>query len=129
MGSAPKISDAEWYVMESLWDRHPATASEVTERLAERHGWSENTVKTMLGRLVKKRAVRFERDGKRYLYEPAVARDACVRDAARGFVERVFGGETSPMLAWLLRESRLDASELDALQELIEARRRGGRRR
>lgn len=129
MATAPKISDAEWHVMEVLWERHPATAAEVAEHLADPHGWSENTVKTMLGRLVKKGALRFERDGKRYLYEPAVARESCVKAQTRGFVERVFGGEASPMLAWMLRESRLSSAELDELQELIDARRPGGKRR
>ena len=34
-------------------------------------GWSANTVKTLLGRLIGKNAIAYEEDGRRYLYRPA----------------------------------------------------------
>ena len=58
-----------------------------------------------------------------------MVREDCVKAEARGFVERVFGGEASPMLAWMLRESRLSAADLDELQGLLDAKRRRGKKR
>ena len=46
MDDAPRISDAEWLVMESLWDRHPATAQEVAGDVGPTNGWSEPTAST-----------------------------------------------------------------------------------
>ena len=62
-----QISDAEWIVMNLIWQSQPVDASQVIERLAKANGWSAATVKTMLHRLVKKgalpvtQAARFQR--------------------------------------------------------------------
>src|SRR5687767_6134426 len=94
----PAISDAEWQVMDVIWGRSPVTANEVVARLAGRADWSPRTVKTMLNRLVNKGALAFQAEGKRYLYEPAVSREACVRDESSSFLARVFGGATGAAL-------------------------------
>lgn len=118
----PRISDAEWQVMEAVWDDHPVGAQELTEILAPAQGWSAATVKTLLGRLVKKGALAFRQEGKRYLYEPVVAREDCVRLEAHGLVERLFGGQTSPMLEWLVRETPMSEGEIAELQSLLDAK-------
>ena len=51
MTKVPKISDAEWEVMQVIWDNHPILASDVVDRLAPQTGWSDRTIRTMLGRL------------------------------------------------------------------------------
>ncbi|MGE0758704.1 MAG: BlaI/MecI/CopY family transcriptional regulator, partial [Pirellulaceae bacterium] len=61
------ISDAEWQVMNVVWDGQPLTALDVVERLAER-AWAPATIKTMLHRLVKKGVLTYEMDGNRYVY-------------------------------------------------------------
>src|SRR5690349_16856841 len=100
MPKIPSISDAEWEVMNVLWGAAaPLMASDVVDRLAAPGGWSPRTVKTLLNRLVKKRALAFEVHGKRYLYRPAVRREQCVRAESRSFLARVFGGAVGPMLA------------------------------
>ena|ERR1044072_7915130 len=115
----PKISDAEWHVMDAVWSAPPITASDVVDQLT-RFGWSANTVKTMLNRLVKKRALKFEQEGKRYLYRPAVSRDACVRDQSRSFLQRVFGGDVGPMLAHFVEDAKLSPEQLQNLRKLLE---------
>ena len=55
------ISDAESQVMEVLWERHPLGADEVVAALAESTDWQEPTVKTLLNRLLKKRAIAAQR--------------------------------------------------------------------
>ncbi len=102
-----------------LWKRAPRLASEVASDLAPDHDWSERTVKTMLARLVKKGALTATPEGKRYLYEPAVSREACVRRETRSFLDRVFGGSASPLLAHFVREGQLDEGQLDELRDLL----------
>ena len=70
---AERISDAEHAVMEVLWDEAPLTAQDVSERVDPERGWSTNTVKTLLGRLLAKEAIAHEEQGRRYLYRPLVA--------------------------------------------------------
>ncbi len=121
---APRISDAEWEVMNRIWSDHPATAQEVHDDLGPRRGWSDRTVKTLLTRLVKKGVLGYREDGRRYRYHPLVSRDACLRVESRSFVERVAGGSVSPLLAWFVKEGELGKDEIDELRRLLEERAR-----
>ena len=68
MTRTPPVTDAEWEVMNVLWDESPRTANDVIELLSERMKWHATTVKTLLSRLVKKGVVRYRSEGNRYLY-------------------------------------------------------------
>jgi BlaI family transcriptional regulator, penicillinase repressor len=115
----PSISEAEWEVMRAVWAGHPATANEVVERLAGEKDWSPRTIKTMLNRLVKKRALGFTEEGKRYLYRPLVTQEQCVREESRSFLDRVFGGALGPMLNHFVRNEKLSAEEVADLKRLL----------
>ena len=69
-----RISDAESTLMQVLWDRGEATADEVFRAVAEQSGWQEATVKTLLNRLLRKRAIAADREGRRYRYRPILQR-------------------------------------------------------
>ena len=88
---AERISDAEHAVMEVLWEEAPLTAQDVAERVDPERGWSTNTVKTLLGRLLAKSAIAHEEQGRRYLYRPLVARDDYVVGESRRLIDRLFG--------------------------------------
>jgi BlaI family penicillinase repressor len=120
MPKPPKISDAEWHVMDAIWSSGTISANEVVDLLSPRFGWSPNTIKTMLNRLVKKGALKFEQEGKRYLYRPAVSREACVRVESRSFIQRVFGGEVGPMLAHFVEDARLTPEQIKDLRKLLD---------
>jgi BlaI family penicillinase repressor len=120
MAKSPRISDAEWAVMAVLWEQSPRTANEVVDALAGRVSWSAATVKTMLNRLVRKRALKFKAEGKRYLYSPAVSRDACVRSETRSLVDRLFGGATAALLAHFVENARLSREEIEQLRKLLD---------
>lgn len=122
MSDPPRISEAEWDVMQVVWDSNPICAKEVAAKLGDLKNWSERTVKTLLGRLLKKGVLTHETEGKRYLYRPRLSREACVREAADSFLQRVFGGAASPLLAHLLRENQLSAADLAELRELLAER-------
>ena len=116
----PKLSDAEWDVMNVVWERAPVCASDVHDALDSKREWSPRTVKTLLARLVQKGAAEFEIDGKRYLYRPRVPRSDCLRSEGRKFLERVLGGSASPLLAYFVREGRLSAEEIAELRRLLD---------
>jgi BlaI family penicillinase repressor len=114
-----RISESEWLVMSRVWAKAPATTAEIVEALSKRTGWHPRTIRTLLDRLVKKRALKTTLDGKRYLYAPLLSMEACVRRENRSFLDRVFGGEPAPMLLHLVRESKLSASEIKELKRLL----------
>lgn len=73
------ISDAEAVVMQVLWDAAPRSADDVVAALAGHSDWAEPTVKTLLNRLLGKGAIRAEKQGRRYLYSPVLAREQWVQ--------------------------------------------------
>ena len=115
---AERISDAEHAVMEVLWDEAPLTAQDVAERVDPARGWSANTVKTLLGRLLAKNIIGHEEDGRRYLYRPLVARGDYVEGESRRLMDRLFGGKLTPLVAHLAERDALtneDIAEIEAL--------------
>ncbi len=120
MTKLPRISDAEWEVMNVVWDDAPVLAADVAARLADAKDWSEATVKTLLGRLVRKGALAYTVDGRRYVYRAKVTRRRCVRAESRSFVERVLGGQRSRLLVHMVEETPLSAGEIDELRRLLD---------
>ncbi len=120
MARPPQISDAEWEVMNVLWERSPLSGSEVADELCGRMKWQPKTVKTLLGRLVKKGALRYREEGNRYLYTPAFPRERYVAAESRSFIDRVFGGRTSPALVHMVETMDLSDEELRELRSIID---------
>ena len=118
--SVPSISEAEWEVMKVIWDGHPASAKDVVGRLDGRRDWSPRTVKTMLNRLVRKGALLFKPEGKRYLYSPAISREECVRAESQSFLHRVFEGAAGPMLVHFVQNARLTGRDVEALRKILD---------
>ncbi len=116
---AERISDAEHAVMEVLWDNAPLTAQDVAERVDPDRGWSANTVKTLLGRLLAKKAIVHEEDGRRYLYRPAVARGDYVEGESRRLIDRLFGGRLTPLVAHLAERDALSADDIAEIEALL----------
>jgi len=114
-----QISDAESVVMEVLWGRSPLAADEVVAGLSARSDWAEPTIKTLLNRLLKKGAVRAERDGRRYLYSPVLTRDAWVASQSEGVLDRLFGGRVAPLVAHFSERGKLSQQDIEELRRLI----------
>jgi len=115
----PKISEAEWVVMEVVWRKHPITALEVVQQLTQYKQWQDQTIRTMLRRLIRKKALTYKAEGKIYYYEPAVSREQCVRGESHSFLERVFGGTAQPLLVQLVQETQLSTEEIDELKRIL----------
>lgn len=120
MPKPPQISDAEWEIMQVLWESAPRTGSEVADLVCDRMRWHPKTVKTLLGRLVKKGALKYKEEGNRYLYRPAIARETYIAEESKTFVDRVFGGEATPMLVHFVETMTLSPEEIRELRSLLD---------
>ena len=76
----PRISDAEWKVMEVIWNDDRITSQYIIEQLGDT-GWNENTIKTLITRLVKKGAVGYTHDpeDKRVYFITGLLKEDCIR--------------------------------------------------
>jgi BlaI family transcriptional regulator, penicillinase repressor len=122
MSQPPRISELEWELMKICWNRSPLSAQEIIDTLAARDDWHPKTVKTLLNRLVKKRALGFHKDGRAYLYHPLVAEKDCVSAESRSFLDRVFGGSLQPMLAHFMETRPMTPAEIAELKKLLKGK-------
>ena len=116
-----RIGEAEYAVMEVLWQDAPLTATEVADRVPAERGWSIRTVKTMLARLLAKGVLAHEEDGRRYLYRPAVARADYVAQESGRLIDRMFGGRVTPLVAHLAERDRLTEADIAEIEALLKA--------
>jgi len=114
------ISDAESLVMEVLWEKNPATSDDVVAELSKTTDWQEPTIKTLLNRLLKKRAIAAERDGRRYLYRPLLKRADYIDAASTTLLDRLFGGRVAPLVAHFSDRRKLTKKDIAELKRLIE---------
>ena len=114
-----QVSEAESIVMEVLWSRSPLGSDEVVAGLAARSDWAEPPIKPLLNRLLKKGAIRAERDGRRYLYSPVLTRQAWVASQSEGVLDRLFGGRVAPLVAHFSERGKLSQEDIDELKRLI----------
>jgi BlaI family penicillinase repressor len=119
----PAISEAEWVVMQVVWQRGVATANQVVEALETKMAWKPKTIHTLLRRLVQKKALAYDKKGREHEFRPLVEAADCIRVASRSFLDRFFGGRVAPFLACFLESESLSRAELEELRRLLEKKR------
>ena len=113
------ISEAEREIMEVLWRRSPRSAEEILAEVGPRQRWQEGTVKSLLNRLLRKRAVKATRDGRRYLYRPLLVRERYVLEESKSLLDRLFGGRVAPLVAHFSEQRKLSKKDIAELKRLI----------
>lgn len=122
MKTGSQITDTEWEIMRIVWKRHPISAADIIAQLtAEDATWHPKTARTLLNRLVRKKALGYERTGRVYLYTPLVQEEKCIAHQSESFLERVFGGSLTPLLAHFVGRQRLKPEDLDELRAILSA--------
>jgi BlaI family transcriptional regulator, penicillinase repressor len=119
-------SRRERQIMEILYQRGKASASEVREAMEDAPSYS--AVRAMLRVLEEKGHVRHQEEGLKYVYVPVVARDKAKRSAVKHVLDTFFAGSPEQIVAALLdvSASKLTREELDRMSEMIEKAKREG---
>ena len=114
-----RISAAESQVMEALWADGPMGAEELVSALSRTQDWGGATVKTLINRLLKKKALASERVEGRTRYRPLVTREEYVTGESQGLLDRLFDGQLAPLVAHYAQHRALSAGEVARLKRLI----------
>lgn len=115
------LTKAEWLVMNTLWRIAPATAREILQDLPEGTTWAYTTVKTILSRLELKGGVRSAMVGRSAQYQPLLSRRAARGSAISDLLARVFQGNVTPLMQFLVEEHDLSDRERRELAALLAA--------
>ena len=113
------LTEAEWTVMECLWEKSPRTGRETVSWLDQKMGWTRSTVLTMLRRLEAKGAVVGDTDGELKTFRPLIAReDVAVRET-ENLLDRAYKGSLSLLVSSLTKKHSLPQNEIDELYAIL----------
>lgn len=114
-----KIAAAEVQIMDALWRKSPLSFEEIAAEVGPANGWAATTVRTLVTRLLRKKAIAGSKGKTGYAYRPLIARSAYVRSESKGLLDRLFEGEVTPLVAHLAEHRALTARDIKKLEALI----------
>lgn len=114
-----RLSEAEWKVMNVLWEEAPQTITMLTRHFQESTGWTKYTIMTFLKRMEDKGAVYYEAGVRAKLYYPRIEREEAVLQETEEFLERVFDGKMGLMLNTMVEQRALSEKEIAELHEIL----------
>ena len=116
---AMRITAAESQIMEALWRAGPLTPDEIVADVGGAQNWGAATVKTLITRLLKKKALASEREAGRTRYRPLISREEFLHTESQSFLDRLFDGQLAPLVAHYAKHRPLTADEVGRLKQLI----------
>lgn len=124
MNKEINISEAEWNVMDFLWKTPLSTIGEIKKELSQT-GWSDSTIKTLVRRLVSKKAIAINEDAANFRYYPLISQQDCRLKETKSFLNRVYKGSVSMLVTNLAKDSNLSEKETQELLSLIDKMEKG----
>lgn len=106
-------------VLRYIQEHHPATVREVADHFAERKGQVRTTLLNVMERLRRKGFLTRKKVDGVFQYSPRVHREDLLKALVRQFVRRTLGGSVTPFVAYLVRETKLSAEEVQELKRLV----------
>ena len=114
-----QVTDAEWKIMDCLWDHSPQTMGEITATLEPAKGWTRQTVITLLKRMTEKGAVSMDDTGRAKKYTPLITREEASAEETHKLLNHVFKGKASLLVNQLVDSGDLSAEDLQQILKAI----------
>jgi BlaI family penicillinase repressor len=119
MGKYPDLSDADSRIMEILWRDGEAGSTAIQKEVEETLGWSLQTVRTYLKRLMDKGLAGARETRRRvFSYFPTVSREDYAADKT-GSVLSLYHGSLPHMVAGIVKNEDIPEHDLIELEALI----------
>ncbi len=114
-----RLSEAEWKVMNFLWEEAPRTIMQITNHFKETTGWTKHTVMTFLRRMEEKGAVHYEEGERAKLFYPDIEKTEAAFQETEEFLDKVFNGRLGLMLNTMVERKSLSGEEITELYEIL----------
>lgn len=114
-----KIAAAESQILEALWRKSPLSFDDLVAEVGPANGWAAGTVRTLVTRLLRKKAIAGAKADTGYVYGPLIPRSSYVRSESQSLLDRLFDGEVTPLVAALAEHRALTPADLAKLEALI----------
>ena len=116
---AVQVTEAEWKIMEVLWDHSPRTMTEITAILKPETGWTRHTVITLLKRMLEKGSISMDDTERAKKYTPLITREQASTEETHKFLSHVFKGKASLLVNHLVDAGDLSEDELKQILDMI----------
>lgn len=113
------LTEAEWNVMECLWEKSPRIGREIVAWVEERMGWKRSTTLTLLRRMEEKGAVGGETTGELKAFYPLITREQAALQETEDFLGRVYKGSLGMMLSAFTKKQNLSKDEIEELRAIL----------
>jgi predicted transcriptional regulator len=119
-----KLPEAEFDIMKVVWaNEPPITTNIIMQQLGRERKWKAQTVISLMLRLVDRRFLRTEKNGKERTYFPLIGKEDYLKFKTEDFMERFHGNSFTSLVATLYNGDRINADDLDRLAKWLEERR------
>ena len=116
-----RLSDGEWKLMKTLWQRQPRTLAELVAALDAETGWSRATIFMMLKRLIAKGEVTMDDSGRFQQYSAAITYSDVEPEETEAFLSKVYGGSVGMMVSNLVDRGTLSEQDIQELKAILDA--------
>ncbi|MBE0447716.1 MAG: BlaI/MecI/CopY family transcriptional regulator [Actinobacteria bacterium] len=123
-GIRKALGDLEADIMELMWQRDIASVREIHKALKMDRDIAYTTVMTVMSRLSNKGILQKERDGKHYLYKPAVSKEEFSQTMFSSMVGGFKADLGSQALSFFVESLTEDEETLGELERLIQEKRK-----
>lgn len=114
------ISDAEWEVMRVVWSNGQSTSREIAMILNGKRGWSQSTVKTLIGRLTNKGYLHTSKHGRYFVYTTHLDEPDSLKQEVEGLLGRICRRKIPNLLAYLIQKTPMIAPDRAMLEEILQ---------
>jgi len=123
MRRKPRLTPAEWEIMESVWSVGGSpSVREVLKHAFPKGKKAYTTVQTIMNNLVVKGYLRRDKTGMVNFYSPLKTRRQVVKRETSNLVSRVFHGSVPALASHLLRSEDLTLEEIREIKDMLEKR-------
>lgn len=117
-----QCTEAEWKIMEVLWENSPRTMPQITKALAPSTGWTRHTVITLLKRMVEKGSIAVDETGPVKEYRPLVSREEMTKNQTKKLLNHVFSGKASLLVQNLVDTGEMTVHEMEELVQMLKGK-------
>ena len=120
--SIHNISDSELELMKIIWQKGgKALLADVMEQLSQKgNNWQNNTVITLLSRLVEKKLLKTNKIGRKNEYRAIVSEEEYQTSQTQTLVDKLYEGKAKGLLLTLLQNNMLSDEDREELKHFWE---------
>ena len=116
----PELTEAEWTILDVVWEHQPCAAGTVQEALTSSKDWSYATVKVTMDRMVKKGFLQVSKVRNLQLFSASIDKVAARHSELRRMLKRAFDGALTPMMQFLVEHEGISPEDARLLRELAD---------